>query len=66
MCEILTAKQVGEMLQLSVRSVYALTCKRTRECQTFPIPMIRVNGNLRFVKQDVETWIAKLSQEQAQ
>jgi hypothetical protein len=64
--EIITVGTVGEMLKLSVRSVYALTCKRTRESQKNPIPMIRVNGNLRFVKQDIEAWISKLSQEEAQ
>jgi hypothetical protein len=66
MCEVITAVEVGAMLKLSKRSVYQLTCARVRGNQEHPLPMFHVNGNLRFIKQDVEAWITKLSQEQAQ
>jgi hypothetical protein len=30
-----------------------------------PVPIVRINGNLRFRKVDVEAWLAKLVQEAA-
>jgi hypothetical protein len=63
--EILTAVEVGEMLKLSKRSVYQLTCTRVRENQKHPLPLIRINGNLRFRKPDVEAWLQQLAEETA-
>ena len=61
--EILTAIQVAKMLQLSKRQVYNLCRERVRVQQDFPLPRIVINSSVRFVKQDVEAWVAKLSQE---
>jgi hypothetical protein len=63
--EILTADEVGAMLKLSKRSVYQLTCARVRQGQKHPLPLLRINGNLRFRKPDVEQWLQQLAEETA-
>jgi predicted DNA-binding transcriptional regulator AlpA len=65
MVEILNAQQVADMMLMSRRQIFELCRDRVRSQQQFPIPCIRVNSNLRFVRSEVELWITKLSQEKA-
>ena len=55
MGEILTAAEVAAMLKISTRQVYELA----KEEQN-PIPCVRIRTSVRFRKNDVEGWVAKL------
>ena len=55
--EILTVKQVAEMLKMSSGQVYEMTRKRTRSRRTYPIPFLKLNGNLRFRRSDIVIWL---------
>jgi predicted DNA-binding transcriptional regulator AlpA len=66
MVEILNAQQVADLMQMSKRQIYNLCRERVRSQQQFPIPLIRLNGNVRFIRSQVEDYLVKLSQEQAQ
>jgi predicted DNA-binding transcriptional regulator AlpA len=61
--DILTIEQLGELLSMNKRQIYALTSARTRARMQTPLPLIRINGNVRFRKSDVELWLEQLSKE---
>ena len=65
MPELLTIDDLAKLLKLSKRSAYELTKERVRARMSTPIPFIKINGNTRFVRADVETWIQKLREEAA-
>jgi excisionase family DNA binding protein len=58
--EILTVDELASLLKMTRRQIYEMTSARTRSKQKNPLPMVRVNGNLRFDKRAVEAWWAKL------
>jgi excisionase family DNA binding protein len=58
--EIMTVDEVAAMLRMSKRSVYELTSGRGRAKMKHPLPVLRINSNVRFVRKDVEEWIEKL------
>lgn len=60
--EILTVAEVAALLKMSKRQVYEMTKTRTRTgaMRDNPIPLVKINGNVRFRKSDVEDWIEKL------
>jgi len=60
--EILTIDELGALLKMSRRQIYEMTSKRTRAKQQHPLPLLRVNGNLRFSKSSVEAWLQKLQE----
>ena len=64
MSELLTFEELADWLKLSKRSCYELTNARVRARQRFPLPFIKINGNTRFVRADVEAWLQKLREEQ--
>jgi excisionase family DNA binding protein len=59
--EILTVDEVAAWLKMSKRSVYELTSERSRAKMKHPLPVLRINSSIRFVKSDVEAWIEKLA-----
>lgn len=61
MSEILTIDEVAALLKMSRRQVYELTRARTRETSPHPIPLLRINGNTRFRRADVEAWLEELA-----
>jgi predicted DNA-binding transcriptional regulator AlpA len=63
--EILTVDELASVLKMTKRQVYEMTStrKRTGAMKTNPLPVVRINGNLRFRRVDVEAWVAKLAQE---
>jgi predicted DNA-binding transcriptional regulator AlpA len=65
--EILTVDELATLLKMSKRQVYEMTSTRTRTgaMKKNPVPVVRINGNLRFRKVDVEAWLAKLALEAA-
>lgn len=50
------------MLKMSRSKVYDLTARRTRkgDLRQHPLPVLRIDGSLRFRKADVEGWIEQL------
>jgi excisionase family DNA binding protein len=62
MTEILTVAELATLLKMSKTQVYEMTKTRTRtgSMREHPLPVLRINGNVRFRKSDVEAWIEKL------
>lgn len=58
--KILTVKQVGELLQIPVSSVYEKT--RVRRGVAPPLPCRRVGKYLRFFDSEVMAWLTALPQ----
>jgi predicted DNA-binding transcriptional regulator AlpA len=59
MNELFTTKQLAAYLKMSVRQIYNMTMKRKRAQETDPLPMMKVNGNLRFSKNAVDAWLLR-------
>ena len=60
--EILTVAELAAMLKMSKTQVYEMTRVRTRSgaMRQHPIPAMKINGNIRFRKGDIEAWLEKL------
>jgi excisionase family DNA binding protein len=60
--EILTVADLATMLRMSKSQIYEMTRARTRtgSMREHPLPVVKINGNVRFRKSDVEDWIEKL------
>src|SRR3974377_1970761 len=61
--EILTVDELADLLKMSKRQVYTRGQTRTRSgsMKDHPLPVLKINGNLRFRKADVDLWLAKLA-----
>jgi predicted DNA-binding transcriptional regulator AlpA len=64
MGEILTIDEVAALLKMSREQVYGMTRSRARERMEKPIPVLRINGNLRFRRSSIEAWYAELEEAQ--
>jgi excisionase family DNA binding protein len=64
--QLLTIDEVAEVLRMPKRQVYELTRRRTWERSAAPIPLLKVTGNTRFLRADVEGWIEKLAEHQGE
>ena len=62
MPEILTLDDLAAFLKMTRGQCYTLTRKRSQLRQEHPLPVLRINGNLRFRKADVEAWLEKLAE----
>jgi excisionase family DNA binding protein len=60
MPDILTIDQLASYLQMTRRQIYELTSKKGQTVP-HPLPVFKINGNIRFRRPDVEAWIAKLA-----
>jgi excisionase family DNA binding protein len=60
--EILTVAELAAMLKMSKSQIYEMTKARKRDgkMRENPLPVLRINSNVRFRKRDVEDWIDKL------
>ena len=60
--ELLTVDELAVMLKMSKGQIYEMTKTRTRtgSMRENPLPVLKINGNVRFRKRDVEDWIEKL------
>ena len=60
--DILTVDELATLLKMSKRQIYTMCETRTRTgvMKDHPLPVLKINGNLRFLKSDVEAWIEKL------
>jgi excisionase family DNA binding protein len=61
--EILTVDELAAMLKMNKRQIYSMTDKHTRtgSMRQNPLPVLRINGNLRFRRSDIEAWLEKLA-----
>ena len=61
--EILTVAELAALLKMSKGQVYEMTKARTRTgaMKDHPLPVLQINGNVRFVRSDVEAWLEKLA-----
>jgi predicted DNA-binding transcriptional regulator AlpA len=57
---ILTIQELAEMLRMKPSQVYSLTRARARARMFKPLPIVKVNGNLRFCKESVIEWLKSL------
>jgi hypothetical protein len=59
--ELLTVEELADLLKMNPRQVYSMTCARARTgaMRDNPLPVLRINGNLRFDKADVLSWLQK-------
>jgi predicted DNA-binding transcriptional regulator AlpA len=64
MPEILTIDMLADFLHMTRRQIYEMTSKRGQSLPN-PLPLLRVNGNIRFRKSDVEQWLAALAGKEA-
>jgi len=64
MPEIMTIEQLASYLQMTRRQIYELTSKRGQNVPN-PLPVFKINGNIRFRRSDVEVWIATLAGREA-
>ena len=61
--EIMTVQDLADVLKMSRRQIYDLTRMRGRVRLDPPLPVLRINGNLRFRRSDIEKWIDDLSKQ---
>ena len=63
--EILTVEELATLLKMSKGQIYEMTKQRTRtgSMKENPLPVLKINGNVRFRKVDVDSWLAQLAEE---
>jgi len=62
MGEILTIDELAVLLKMSKRQIYTMTETRTSSgaMKANPLPVLKINGNLRFRRAAIEEWLLKL------
>ena len=65
--EIFTADELAALLKMSKKQIYTMCEARTRNgsMKDHPLPVLKINGNLRFLKADINAWLAKLAEQKA-
>lgn len=60
--DILTADELAALLKMSKSQIYEMTKTRTRtgSMREHPLPMLKINGSVRFRRSDIEEWVEKL------
>ena len=58
--EILTVAELAALL--SKAHIYEMTKMRTRtgDLRAHPLPVLKINSSVRFIRSDIEAWIEKL------
>jgi predicted DNA-binding transcriptional regulator AlpA len=59
--EIWTFKELGEFLKMTRRQCYNLSRARGQARMDDPLPLIKINGNVRFRRADVEAWLERMA-----
>ena len=62
MPEILTIDELAALLKMTRRQIYEMTSKRGQS-SAHPLPLLRINGNIRFRQSDITNWLAQLAGE---
>jgi predicted DNA-binding transcriptional regulator AlpA len=63
MSEILTVDELATLLKMTKRQIYTLTETRSRtsgSMKTYPLPALKINGNLRFRRASIEEWLLEV------
>jgi predicted DNA-binding transcriptional regulator AlpA len=63
--EILTIAELATLLKMTKRQIYTMCETRTRNASLHPLPLLKINGNLRFRKADVDSWLMRLAEREA-
>jgi predicted DNA-binding transcriptional regulator AlpA len=65
--EILTITELAALLKMSKKQIYTMCETRTRTgvMKNHPLPVLKINGNLRFRKSDVDSWLGRLAEGKA-
>jgi excisionase family DNA binding protein len=65
--EILTVEELATLLKMSKGQIYEMTKQRTRtgSMKENPLPVLKINGNVRFRKVDVDSWLAREAERNA-
>jgi excisionase family DNA binding protein len=61
--EIMTVDELASMLKMTRRQIYELTRTCKRATMDHPVPILRINGNIRFRRSDIEAWLEELAAE---
>ena len=59
---LLTVKEAADFLKMTPSQLYSMTKKRGRARMDKPIPVLRLNGNLRFSQESLEEWLKQLEE----
>ena len=61
MSDILTVDELASLLKMTKRQIYTMTETRTTSgaMKDNPLPALRLNGNLRFLKTDIDAWLVR-------
>jgi DNA-binding transcriptional regulator GbsR (MarR family) len=64
MQEILTIDELAAILKMSKRQIYTMCETRTRNgsMKENPLPVLRINGNLRFSRASIQEWLSKIQE----
>ena len=60
--EILTVDDLAALLKMKRSQIYAMTPHRAKARQPLPLPLLRINGNLRFRRTDIAKWLDQLAE----
>jgi len=60
--EILNVTELASLLKMSRTQIYELCRERVRSRMESPLPMLKINGNLRFSKSAIEAWLRELQE----
>jgi len=58
----LNVQEAAEMLRMQPSQLYSMTRRRGRARMEKPIPVIRLNGSLRFAKESLVEWVKSLEE----
>ena len=64
--ELLTVEQAAKFLNMTKGQIHEMTRARGRERMPIPIPLLRINGNLRFRRPSLEKWLIEIEQYELQ
>jgi predicted DNA-binding transcriptional regulator AlpA len=57
---LLTVEQAAQLLSMTKRQVWEMTRARGLARMAVPIPLIRINGNIRFKQSSLEAWVDQM------
>jgi predicted DNA-binding transcriptional regulator AlpA len=56
---LLNVQDLASLLKMTRRQVYGLLELKTRNSSSNPIPFLKIHGNVRFLRADIEAWLMK-------
>jgi hypothetical protein len=62
MGEILTITELAEWLRLSPSQIRTMCRTRSQERMANPLPILKLNGNIRFRREAIAEWLKKVEE----